>query len=74
MALVALPAQIGGLVLQEILERCDPGQQTEGLKAALILLEFTASRSSVADPSATIEVGVPSPKPRNFWNLCRSTI
>jgi hypothetical protein len=56
MALVALAAQIGGLVLQEILERFDPGQQTEGLKAALNLLEFTASRSSVADPSATIEV------------------
>jgi hypothetical protein len=56
MALVALAAQIGGLVLQKILERFDPGQQTEGLKAALNLLEFTASRSSVADPSATIEV------------------
>jgi hypothetical protein len=55
MALVALAAQIGGLVLQESLERFDPGQQTEGLKAALNLLEFTASRSSVAEPSATIE-------------------
>ena len=39
MALVALPAQIGGLFLQEILERFDPGQQTEVLKAALNLLE-----------------------------------
>ena len=56
MALVALAAQIGGLVLQEILERFDPGQQTEVLKAALNLLEFTASRSSVAEPSATTDV------------------
>jgi hypothetical protein len=32
MALVALAAQIGGLFLQKILERFDPGQQTEGLK------------------------------------------
>jgi hypothetical protein len=55
MALVALPAQIGGLVLQKILERFDPGQQTEVLKAALNLLEFTASRSSVAEPSAITE-------------------
>jgi hypothetical protein len=39
MALVALAAQVGGLVLQKILERFDPGQQTEGLKAALNLLE-----------------------------------
>jgi hypothetical protein len=39
MARVALAAQIGGLVLQESLERFDPGQQTEGLKAALNLLE-----------------------------------
>jgi hypothetical protein len=55
MALVALAAQVGGLFLQKILERFDPGQQTEGLKAALNLLEFTASRSSVAEPSATAE-------------------
>ena len=39
MALVALAAQVGGLVLQKILERFDPGQQTEVLKAALNLLE-----------------------------------
>jgi hypothetical protein len=39
MALVALAAQVGGLVLQQILERFDPGQQTEVLKAALNLLE-----------------------------------
>jgi hypothetical protein len=56
MALVALPAQVGSLVLQEILECFNPGQQTEGLKAALNLLEFTASRCSVAEPSATTDV------------------
>src|SRR4051812_739292 len=56
MALVALAAQVGGLVLQQILERFDPGQQTEVLKAALNLLEFTASRSSVTEPSAITEV------------------
>src|SRR3954447_1995013 len=39
MALVSLAAQIGGLFLQKILERFDPGQQTEVLKAALNLLE-----------------------------------
>ena len=39
MALVALAAQVGGLFLQKILERFDPGQQTEVLKAALNLLE-----------------------------------
>src|SRR3954449_1162411 len=39
MALVALAAQGGGLVLQKILERFDPGQQTEVLKAALNLLK-----------------------------------
>jgi hypothetical protein len=31
MALVALATQIGSLFLQKILERFDPGQQTEGL-------------------------------------------
>src|SRR4051794_18649355 len=56
MALVALAAQIGGLFLQKILERFDPGQQTEVLKAALNLLEFTPSRSSVTEPSAITEV------------------
>src|SRR4051794_4109237 len=56
MALVALAAQVGGLFLQKILERFNPGQQTEVLKAALNLLEFTASRSSVTEPSATTEV------------------
>ena len=39
MPLVALAAQIGGFFLQKILERFDPGQQTEVLKAALNLLE-----------------------------------
>src|SRR3954447_18101439 len=39
MALVALAAQVGGLVLQKILERFNPGQQTKVLKAALNLLE-----------------------------------
>jgi hypothetical protein len=56
MTLVALAAQVGGLFLQKILERCDPGQQTEGLKAALNLLEFTASRCSAIEPSAITEV------------------
>jgi hypothetical protein len=52
---MALPAQVGGFFLQKILERFDPGQQTEVLKAALNLLEFTASRSSVTEPSAITE-------------------
>jgi hypothetical protein len=56
MTLVALAAQVGGLFLQKILERFNAGQQTEGLKAALNLLEFTASRCSAIEPSAITEV------------------
>ncbi|GEO43229.1 hypothetical protein SAE02_73770 [Skermanella aerolata] len=52
------------------------GQQCRILQArATSLLGFGFARfTTMAANHFGSDYGVPSPKPRNFWNLCRSTI